>query len=164
MKIEQVYTSYFYQIRYFTPDLVPLSTAVWDPKWYHNFKSQDYSYIDKRGVICGLRVNQLHPDKSCDYQCVECQKTGDPNTCDFIQKYKAQLQNINFENFMFSLEHYMDIIQKDYLKTTEQLTPIFIVHEAIGNACSERGSIQQWFNSNGVKCCEWPGTVSRCYN
>lgn len=31
------YTSYFYKLRFFTPNMLPFSTAKWDPKWYHNF-------------------------------------------------------------------------------------------------------------------------------
>ena len=159
MKIDRVYTSYFYQIRNFTPDMVPLSTAVFDPKWYHLNKGQNHVYIDKNGVINGLRINQMHPDSSCDYQCTACQKTGNPDTCDFLRLYKVQLENIPFEQFMQNLENYLDIIQRDYLKTDKELHVIFMVHEALGNKCSERRVIQDWFNDHGIRCTEWMGEM-----
>lgn len=39
-------TSYFYRIRFFRPDIVPFSTAKWDPKWYHNFQGQANIFLD----------------------------------------------------------------------------------------------------------------------
>ena len=139
--------------------MVPLSTACWDPKWYHNFKGPSTVYIDSYGVINGLRINPLHPDETCNYQCAACNKTGDPNTCDFLKKYKEQLYNIDFNGFMEHLCSYMDVVQKQYLCTTEELFAIFIVHEAPGNECSERRVIQGWFNDNGVICREWAGEL-----
>lgn len=152
--IKEVYTSYFYKIRFFEPHMVPLSTAVWDPKWYHNFKGENCVYIDKRGVINGLRVNQLHPDNTCDYQCKQCNKTGDPSICEFITNYRIQLSKIPFDKFIENLEKYLEVIRSDYLRTDNELIPVFMVHEAIGNSCSERRPLQDWFNDNGVKCSE----------
>ena len=40
-----IYISYFYNIRFFPKNLIPISTAMWDPKWYHNFKSDDTVFI-----------------------------------------------------------------------------------------------------------------------
>ena len=31
----KIYTSYFYQIRFFKPNMIPLSTAKYDPSWFH---------------------------------------------------------------------------------------------------------------------------------
>ena len=41
--------SYFYQIRNFKPNMIPVSTARWDPKWYHDGKGAEYNFIDKNG-------------------------------------------------------------------------------------------------------------------
>lgn len=153
--IDKVYTSYFYKIRFFEPNMVPLSTAVWDPKWYHNLKGNNMVFIDKRGVINGLRIYQLHPDKTCDFYCEQCKKTKDPATCDFLKKYAEQLDRIDFNVFMANLENYLEVIKTEYLKTDKDLIPVFMVHEALGNPCSERRTIQDWFGKNGVPCSEW---------
>lgn len=56
----KIRTSYFYQIRNFTRNMIPISTAVWDPTWYHNF-TNDYNYIfkDKRNILNGLRLESI---------------------------------------------------------------------------------------------------------
>ena len=43
-------TSYFYQIRNFKPNMIPLSTALWDPKWFHKNKGHSFQFKDKNGV------------------------------------------------------------------------------------------------------------------
>ena len=53
-----IVTSYFYQIRNFTPNIIPVSTALSDPAWYRPPEGKEY-YIDKRGIICGLRYEPL---------------------------------------------------------------------------------------------------------
>ena len=51
--------SYFYKIRFFQPWMIPISTAAWDPKYYHDNKGKDYLFVDKRGVINGYRYEAL---------------------------------------------------------------------------------------------------------
>lgn len=86
----KLYTSYFYQIRFFAPNIVPVSTAVWDPKWYHNFAGQDNVFLDKRGVVNGLRAPALAPGSQLEGSCagkdgtaVGC--THNPSTCAFLR-------------------------------------------------------------------------------
>lgn len=154
--IKQVYISYFYQIRFFTPNYIPLSTAVYDPKWYHSNCGQDYVYKDKNGVVNGLRINPLHPEPHND-ECVGCDKKIGPENCSFIRLYKEQLGRINFGEFMVKLNQYMDKINTLYLQypSATTLIPVFIVHEAPNNPCSERWPLFEWFNEHGIKCEEW---------
>ena len=63
----KIYISYFYQIRNFPKTLIPLSTAHWDPKWYH--QKNNKVFLDKRGVLNGLRIDELSPGKECDGLC-----------------------------------------------------------------------------------------------
>ena len=57
----KIYTSYFYKIRFFKPNMIPISTAMWDPKWYHANQKQDHWFVDKNGVINGLRASVFAP-------------------------------------------------------------------------------------------------------
>lgn len=57
----EIYTSYFYKVRFFKPNMIPISTAFSDPSWFHNFKGHNYQFIDKNGVINGLRADVFAP-------------------------------------------------------------------------------------------------------
>lgn len=151
----KVAITYFYQIRFFKPYMIPMSTAVWDPKWYHNFKTQDVCYIDRNGVVNGLRMEPLMPGKTCDGLCRgrETCATGDPDNCDFLKEYAIQLSQINFEVFMKMVEEYA-YQMKNKLGFEEEPMVVFIVHEKYDNSCSERAVITDWFKQNGVECNE----------
>lgn len=148
----KIYTSYFYQIRNFPPTLIPLSTAKYDPKWYHEGKSQDHTFIDARGVVNGLRIHAFAPAAS--YGCEDgksCKQT--PGECTFIKAYQDQLKSIDFKILM-KLLNAIGGEFSGYLNNQE-ISFAFIVHEAPDNPCSERGSIQDWFKSHGVTVEEW---------
>lgn len=150
MKIK---VSYFYQVRFFKPNQIPLSTAVWDPQWFHEFKNKNHTFIDKNGVINGLRIEEFSP-KDCDGMCygTKTDKRGkgcteDPNTCLFIQAYRNQLNKLDFDNIMRKLENICEKYNGSEI--------ILLVHEATNNPCSERKSIIEFFNMHGIDCEEF---------
>lgn len=146
-------TSYFYHIRFFKPYMIPLSTAIWDPKWYHNFREQDKTFIDKNGVINGLRISPLMPGSSCDGLCRgrEVCSVGDPSSCEFLKAYYKQLSSISMPTFMSELNSHIDTIV-EYLKLDRDPLVVFIVHEKYDNPCSERVMLHKWFKENSIKC------------
>ena len=133
-----------------------MSTAVWDPKWYHSNHDQNYIFKDKNGVINGLRINPLHPEPHND-ACINCDKTIGPSNCSFIKLYTDQLNNINFGKFMVQLNEYMDKINTRYFNfpSVSNLVPVFIVHESPDSQCSERWPLFEWFRKHGLPCEEW---------
>lgn len=149
----EIYTSYFYQLRFFKPYMIPLSTACSDPMWYHNgTRDKGVVFQDKRGVINGLRILPLVPDDTCSNLCRgkdNCEG-ADPESCAFLHNYYKQLQNINFDDFMSNLESH---VSKVCAVTGINREPIIVimVHEALTNPCSERVIIQRWFADNGIK-------------
>lgn len=149
MKIK---TSYFYQIRNFKPYQIPLSTAISDPAWYHS-KTGDY-YVDKNGVINGLRIGMLQPQRSLGYLCggKNCMQKSD--SCEFLRAYYDQLCLLDFKKLMYLLEQTADVVQ-NFLKFGEEPEIILIVHEAPTNPCSERKVIQQYFKENRITCTEF---------
>lgn len=155
--LDKVWTSYFYQIRFFSPRMIPFSTAVFDPKWYHYFRAQDNVFLDKRGVLNGLRFEELHPNKTCADLCrgKETCLTKDPQTCQFLINYGKQLDQIDFGVFIDNLDNFLSSLGSS-LQIDKPLIPVFIVHEALDNQCSERAVLQKWFNTNGVLCEELP--------
>ena len=148
-----VYLSYFYQIRFFTPDFLPISTAVWDPKWYHDFQGPKHKFRDKNNVLNGVRSEYLHPDCTCRDLCrgPETCKTLDPTTCDFLKSYRRQLDKIDIDRMLNNIELYMNKVGAKY--------PVFMVHEAPSKKCSERDTLMSWFSDNNVTCHEWQKSI-----
>lgn len=151
----RIYTSYFYQIRFFTPNVIPLSTAVWDPKWYHNHQDQGHIYKDKRGVLNGIRYAPLAPGQECSGDCHgrdNCQY--DPNSCVFLKHYRDQLDKIDFQQMLRDLKSLADSSAQAF-NLKGDVSICLIVHEAPSNPCSERFVIQQWFKDNNFPIAEW---------
>lgn len=151
-----IYTSYFYMVRFMRPWEVPLSTAVWDPKWFHEFQGQDHIFIDKNGVLNGMRASMFAPDETCRDLCrgPETCATGDPATCMFLRNYRAQLDKIDGRKFVDYLHNLCPEMAK-VVGISREPDFIFMLHEAPTNPCSERGTIQQWFKAAGVEIKEW---------
>lgn len=151
----RIYTSYFYQIRFFPRNLIPISTALWDPKWYHNFAGQSNVFLDKRGVVNGLRAPALAPGSQLDGTChgaKDC--TEDPLSCYFLHGYREQLDQIDCDDYVYRLENLARKMQRQ-MGFEEEPAIALIVHEAPTNRCSERVPIQQWLSSNGYDVVEW---------
>lgn len=145
----KIMTSYFYQIRFFKPYMIPLSTAKWDPKWFHRNQGQSYQFKDKNGVWNGLRAEPFAPGPLCEGLCSGpegCASTA--NNCMFLKTYKMQLEHLDFQNILSRIESIGNAV-KEREKFQEEPVVILIVHEAFGNHCSEREPIQEWFAENG---------------
>lgn len=148
----KIATSYFYQIRFFKPYMIPMSTTMWDPKWYHNFKDQSIAFVDKNGVLNGMRIPVLVPDAervwhgTC-YGRDKC-SIGDPTICEFLRGYRRQLDEVNFDAFMQALESTVKNTAK-LVNITEEPLVVFMFAEKPDNPCSERVEVHQWFHRNG---------------
>lgn len=148
------YTSYFYQIRFFPRNLIPLSTACYDPKWYHNNKGQKYQFFDKRNVINGIRIEPFVPGSECKNLCRGPEYcNSDPSFCKFLYQYKIQLNNLDTSDI---LKRFTNLANK--LKIDLKLQDIdfaLIFHEPPTRACSERWTVQKWFKDNNLEINEW---------
>lgn len=149
-------------VRFFKPYQIPVSTALWDPKWFHDFKDQDYVWKDKNGVWNGIRLEILNPGSCCITQppecvaCIEENRNKDPNNCKFIKEYKEGLDKIDFKELIDLLNKTAEFIQQlEGFKNEPEI--ILLVHEAPNNLCSERIPLQELFKNNGIDVVEWPG-------
>lgn len=155
MKDIKVYTSYFYQIRHFPPNAIAMSTAMWDPKWFHNFQGQNCVFQDKRGVVNGLRARLFVPSEELAGLCYgACPAPINPLNCEYLREYAKQLKNIDINELLNLLPSFAERIRSRFPFEGDPIF-IFLVHEAPWKKCSERRVIQDYFNSNGVKCEEW---------
>lgn len=164
-------TSYFYQIRNFRLygdkksgnriAMIPISTALYDPKWYvrYNEHNRRTIWIDKNNIINGYNDHTLNPDPHSDY-CTRCDIHDPSGPCQFIKEYSEKLSKINARRF---LEYYRDILQKsiakfyaEYIKDPiDEVEFVFIVHESPTKACSERGSLQKFLAQFNLGCKEF---------
>ena len=152
----EIYTSYFYKVRFMEPHMIPISTALWDPKWFHNFQKQDYVWLDKRGVFNGIRAEEFAPHGECENLCrgPEFCSTKDSSMCEFLKAYRRQLDRLDCEEVLRRCE-ILGGRCKEIAHFSKEPIYIFLVHEAPQNPCSERRIIQEWFKANGRCVNEW---------
>lgn len=147
----KVSTSYFYQIRFFSKNMIPVSTAIWDPKWFHTGNNSG-EYRDRNGVWNGIRMTSLSPIRLDATICAQCTR-HDPSDCDFQRNYRAYLETLDFDKVYQSLEKLANTITSIENLSSEPHI-ILIVHEKPNNPCSERKALQEYFISHGVPCAE----------
>lgn len=163
------YISYFYQIRNMKPNMLPVSTAMWDPAWFHKNKSNYYRYMDNNGVINGVRMidlmmplekwNELvklnESCKHCYLATYGMRESWVPGQCPFMQEYAKCIRekNPDFQIFVKSCEEYLQVLNKKLNLNLDTL--IFIVHEPPTRICGERPEIQKWFLENGYELKEF---------
>lgn len=153
----KIYTSYFYQIRNFKQNMIPISTALSDPEWFKPPIGKEY-YIDKRGIICGLRYEPLIVQSQAS-ECIgkinACPNylaytvhanNSNYDLCQFLSDYRQLLEKIDFDKMIKAFKFCLNKFNKD--------TIVLIVYEAPNNPCSEREYLQEYFCSHGIKCKE----------
>ena len=153
----KIYISYFYQIRFFKPHQIPLSTALFDPAWYHEGTgNQKHKFKDKNGVWNGLRAEPFMPGATCEGMCAgpDCCEVKDSHSCPFLRRYLIQLNQLNFDEIMTRFERLGYAVQEES-KFDEEPEIILIVHEAPDNPCSERWPLIKWFADHGYELKEW---------
>lgn len=138
----KIYTSYFYQIRNFKKNMVPVSTAISDPAWYRPPQRQEY-YIDKRGIVCGLRYEPLIVQLQGSHIC-PCEDRKAAPSCPTMLEYKQLLYTlVNKEKTLKAFEYCLNKFNAD--------TIVLIVYETPKNLCSERYALQEFFNCEELK-------------
>lgn len=142
----KIYTSYWAQARNFPPNLVALSTVVFEPKWYK------VGGKDKNGVI-SIRCNPFRPGKECDGLCNGKCNPRRPEVCEFLKTYRKQLDKLDVRQVLQRLTELAAAIRED--EGFEDVDFAFVVFETPKNRCSERWPIQQWFRDNGIEVEEW---------
>lgn len=143
-------TSYFYQIRNFKPHMIPVSTALGDPDWYRPPAGQEY-YIDKRGIICGLRYEPLIVQKNFEVTC-PCEQKGQGGICDFTSNYRNALEELDFNKVIKAFQFCINKFHRPFDDNEPMI--VLMVHEAWYNPCSERKSLQNYFTQHGWECKE----------
>ena len=152
----KIRTSYFYQIRNFNRNMIPVSTALWDPAWFHANQGENHIFYDARKIINGIRIK---PIINAGYKCGQqepvpcpCQEKNYYN-CSFLSNYRKNLEDINFDEMIADMRNLAEKYAKDN-NIEEEIIIALIVHEAPDNNCSERVPLQEYFTSHGWECKE----------
>lgn len=143
----KIATSYFYQIRNFTPNMIPVSTCLSDPAWYRPPEGKEY-YIDKRGIVCGLRYEPLIVQRYGTIGCTglhkKCPLYNEGYQCDCMREYEQLLYSlVNKEKTLKAFEYCCNKFNAD--------TIVLIVYETPNNPCSEREGLQLLFDCEELK-------------
>lgn len=170
----KIWISYFYQVRNFEPNMIPFSTAMYDPKWFHKFEGQDKVFVDDRGIINGLRLKQLvfprdaweylvEIDSACEENCkfkkivehnIKTDNTSQTFGCKFMDRYFDYLWNeVNYDDLISYLEKVANKFSE--LNDIENPEIVLLVHEAPSNPCGEREVLKKWFDEFGYNLEEW---------
>lgn len=143
--------SYFYQIRNFTKNMVPMSTCLSDPAWYHDFKEKTHIFKDKRGILNGLR---LLPTIVQGWDCGCPCEAKDPTKCEFLKNYRAALDNIDFDEMYGGIESFAKKYKREN-NIDEEIIMTLIVYEPPKKLCSERAALVDYFKSKGIEVKEF---------
>lgn len=159
------YITYFYNIRFLKPNQIPMSTAMWEPRWFHN--GHEREFVDKRGVYCGLRAQPflltqeaLEESKAshefCGKNCSFLYKA--PN-CGFMKAYRHQLTKLNKAKVLDYFEKVAQTV-KNKIEYEGEPEIVLLVYEKPEIKCAERPVIVEWFKNNGLEIEEYqaPGT------
>lgn len=136
--------------------MIPLSTAIFDPKWFHQNKGNTFQWKDKNGVWNGLRAEPFAPGVACEGLCRgkdNCNAYG-PQTCAFLKAYRKQLDNLDFNEILNRFQRLGERI-KQVEGFEEEPILVLIFHEAYDNPCSERWPVQDWFKDHGYNIKEY---------
>lgn len=161
----RIFISYFNKIKKMDERCLPLSTAMWDPKWYHDSKGKDYVYYDKRGILVGCRCEPLvlpfNEWQELQSKHVECTKDckQKPFECEFMKKYLEHLRKIDFNDFINCCEKLCETVRKTF-NTNIDYDVILMVHERPAIKCAERPMLKQWFKENGRELEEWENDIA----
>ena len=150
----QWFITNFYNIRFFPKEMLPVSTCMWDPKWYQ----ANPPVRDKRGVVNGYNCFRLHmPEemyKSIKEPCSHgnCDKLSSL-PCKFMTTYAQYLKDLSFE----SVKQQIEEAAKRYGCTDVCL----MVAERPQILCAERPVLRGWFKSHGIDLIEWTKLIKK---
>ena len=145
--------SYFYQIRNFKKNMIPMNTAIWDPQWYHAGLGHQHTFYDKRGILNGLRLLPIITQAQGEGLC-PC-KTKNPSSCKFLQHYRTCLERIDFEKMMRGIEGFAKQYKIDN-NIQEEIIMVLIVYDLNNNficECSSTREAARKFNTNSGSVC-----------
>lgn len=151
------YITTFYNIRFLPPNNIPISTCLSDPKWFHDFKGKNYCFVDKRGIMNGIREPALCPELDIppeDICCKDCSHKSEVPNCPFLVAHRKAIRAVDFDYIMSEFKR----VAKDVRKITHfegEPDIVLLVYEKEDNPCSERAGLIELFKAHNIELKEW---------
>ena len=147
------YITYFYNIRFLSSNMIPVSTAMYDPAWFHNNLGSKHVFLDSRGVYNGVRYPDFSPGKLTVQDCNKNCDQNPPN-CTSLKAYRDYIYSLDFKK---AYKYFTDLaaVLKKTRKLRYEPEIVLLVHEKPDNPCSERSVLMDWFHDNGVDLIEF---------
>ena len=159
----RIYISSFYNVRFFTPNIIPISTAAsygW-PWWLvkADGHKQGDIYLNKDNVMIGIKEDSLaFPEASFETLTEQCQKDcpykEKAPKCQFMNAYYKHLQTLDFSALLVELGRVANDVKKITKFETDPII-VLMVYESPSSPCGERPCLQKWFSDNGYELKEW---------
>ncbi len=151
----KIYISSFNNIRYFKPNMIPISTAAsygW-PWWLYKADNQKIGtfYLNKNNVMIGIKEESFSCGNFYENLTEQCQKdcpyiSKAPN-CQFMQAYYKHLKTLDFNKTIHEFERVAEDVRKINKFEGEPII-VLMVYEAVSRGCAERPCLQKWFKDN----------------
>ena len=138
--------------------MIPVSTAMFDPKWYHDNDFDGRLFWDKNGVINGLRCYQLIFN-SKDYQnwCSDTCEYRGTGGCPYLTAYKKMLGMVSWSDLLDFFKQVITYVVNHNCDwgNVDKYNICLIVYETPSAVCSERTVLKEWVKENGYDLVEW---------
>lgn len=139
------YIASFSQLRKLDKTYIPISTAVWQPKFFK-------LGIDSNEVMLGITERELSPYKvDMSDGCIKnCPHRESVPNCPFLTKYRNYLDTVDFN---YILSEFNRVAEEVRMITHYDGEPkiVLLVYEAIQNPCSERQPLKDLFKKHGLE-------------
>lgn len=147
----KIYIGNFANLRNMNENCIPISTAVWQPKFWK------YG-IDKNNIFLGICEKELSPYK-IDVEdevlcCKDCPRRVELPNCEFLRRYRAHLDTVDINYILSEFERVADDVRKITHYVGEP-NIVLLVYEAEDNPCSERRPLIDWFKSHNIEVNNW---------
>ena len=164
----KIYITTFNNIRYFTPNMIPVSTAGrtgW-PYWIFQYdnKPNGSQYLNKNNVMIGMCEKKLaFHENEFELLSEQCQKNCPysykaPN-CQFMQAYYKYLTKQDFNLVISDLEKIAEDVRSRNHFEGEPIIAL-IVYESPDRLCGERYGLVKWFKDNNYDLLEWSRDIT----
>lgn len=125
------YIGYFQQIDQLPKTILPISTAIWQPKWLPKDRYVVFKELSPEGI-------EHHDDcVNCPHDKTSFELGVHLYSCEFLKEYKAKLESLNWSD----IESHI----KSSMLLTDYTDVCFMVYEMPNNPCSERWIIKDVF-------------------
>ena len=158
----KIYISSFYNVRFFTSNMIPVGTAGNWPFWIyqHYNKPKGSIFFNENNVLLGMK-DQIFADshtliKDLTEMCGEkpCPYLAKVPHCQFMDKYYNYLCNQDFNALINRLNETAEYIRSINHYEGDAVI-VLLVYESEKCTCAERPCIQKWFADNGYELVEW---------